>query len=103
FAKSDLLPSLRARDEARAIWFRTQGHGLIINQAATSFVERYDAIMAGAFKGELVADVANAPAAARLIDCCKKAAREHVYPVRPNLELELRGRQVIHDLMDLLW
>lgn len=103
FSKAGLNPGLRARDEARAIWFRTQGHGVIVDEAANAFVERYEEIMSGTFKGELVADARHAPKAARLIHCCKEAAREHVYPVRPNLELELRGRRVIHDLMDLLW
>lgn len=103
FSKSNLNPGLRARDEARAIWFRTQGHGVIVDEAANAFVKRYDEIMSGTFKGELVADATHAPKAARLIDCCKRAAQEYVYPVRPNLELELKGRRVIHDLMDLLW
>jgi len=103
FSGSGLSPGMRARDDARALWLRTQGQGLIITQAAASFVARYDDIMNGTFKGELVADREYAPDAARLVKCCKKAAQRHVYPVRPNLELELKGRRVIHDLMDLLW
>jgi len=103
YNNSDIKPGLRAKDEAYAIWFRTIGQGLIINGAAKSFVGRYTEIMAGDFKGELVTDKMHAPEAERLISCSKKASQNHVYPVRPNIELELKGRRVIHDLMDLLW
>ena len=100
---NDLEPGMRARDEARVIWFRTKGHGMIIDGAARSFTKRYSSIMNGDFKGELANDQRFSPEAASLIECCTKTARKLVYPVRPNLELELKGRRVIHDLMDLLW
>jgi dGTPase len=103
FDGSDLKPGLRARDDARAQWLRVKGQGVVVYEAAASFVARYAEIMRGRFAGELVMDAQFAPNAQRMVRSCKKAARKYVYPVRPNLELELRGREVIHDLMDLLW
>src|SRR5437867_340290 len=55
--------------------------------------------MEGKYHGELVNDSTISP----LIAALKKVAREHVYRGHEILQLEVMGRRVIGDLMDLFW
>jgi len=41
--------------------------------------------------------------AGALLKACKKVGLKHVYPSTSTLKLELMGRKVIHDLMDIFW
>lgn len=91
-----------AKDYAYAQEFRILGAITIIAGAANAFLNHYRELMAGRFKGELVKDE-QAGESLVLVTACKAVGRQIVYPTRQNVELELRGKQVIHDLMDLLW
>lgn len=55
--------------------------------------------MDGTYESDLTSDCASAP----LIDLLKKIGRERVYCTHQTIKLELMGRRVIHDLMDLFW
>lgn len=56
--------------------------------------------MRGEFTGELV----TADEAVRgLIKLLKRIARQQIYCTPSTLKLELMGRRIIHDLMDLFW
>jgi len=57
--------------------------------------------MTGQYHGELVYDPLCG--AKPLIEACKTVLRESVYRSRQVLSLEVRGRSVIHDLMNLFW
>jgi dGTPase len=46
---------------------------------------------------------AGAAAIEPLIECCKHFAKENLYTSADILKLEIRGRRVIHDLMDIFW
>jgi dGTPase len=65
------------------------------------FCARYDDIMKGVYHQELMSDPDCA--AMSFVDACKKVGQVHVYPPPSNLKLELMGRKVIHDLMDVFW
>ncbi|WP_434385290.1 dGTP triphosphohydrolase [Melittangium boletus] len=89
----------RALDEAKAQHFRTVVIAKTKGAVLQSFDSHYDALMNGSYRGELIADsTANA-----LIQACKEVGRKHVYSSAQTLRLELLGRRVIHDLMDLFW
>ncbi|MBN1512071.1 MAG: dNTP triphosphohydrolase [Phycisphaerae bacterium] len=100
--QSGLRLSGRARDDTFAQMFRVYGASCIVEGAAQSFLANYEAIMDGAFGKELLA-ADEAGGGRLLVKVCKKVGREHVYSTRQNIELELRGRKVIQDLLDLLW
>lgn len=55
----------------------------------------------GQYKHELVQDDSHEGRA--VIAACKKLLREKVFQQKEVLRLEVRGRRVIHDLMDLFW
>lgn len=89
----------RAFDEAKAQYFRT----VVITKTKTAviqaFMDQYDSIMEGSYTGDLIAD----SKAFALIAACKSIGRKYVYSSAQTLRLELLGRRVIHDLMDLFW
>lgn len=86
-------------DDIYASAFRTATIGVVVEAVLDEFKERYDDIMAGEYEGELVEDCAAWP----LIDTLKGIGRDQVYCTSSNLKLELMGRRVICDLMDLFW
>ena len=92
----------KARDDAFAQMFRTVAAIAIVEGASAAFAAKYDEIMTGQFCGELVG-MPEAGKAKWIVDACKKVGQKHVYCTRENIELELRGRRVIHDLLNLLW
>jgi dGTPase len=57
--------------------------------------------MRGKYDEELIFD--NSSGAREFVEACKDFARENLYTSPDILKLEIRGRRVIHDLMDLFW
>jgi dGTPase len=103
-AQSKLELNNRSRDEASAVVFRVKAQGIAIRFAADQFISNYDDIMAGTFKGELLPeDPKSDEAVPRLMSLAKTLGRKKVYRTRSNIELELRGQHIIHDLLNLLW
>ena len=89
----------KARDEAMVQAF---GINVIIQSAMAiqqAFKDKYEDIMSGEYHGELYRD----SMAGALIEACKKVGRKYIYCAKENLKLELMGRRVIHDLMDIFW
>lgn len=89
----------RPHDNAMAQAFRV----LVIIESAKAvekaFGEKYEEIMDGNYHRELYKD----SDAAALITACKRVGQKHIYCSRETLKLELMGRRVIHDLMDVFW
>lgn len=86
-------------DDVRASAFRTATIGLVVKSATTVFIDRYEQIMSGDFKDELVKSCDAWP----LIDKLEAIGRDRVYCTPSTLKLEIMGRRVIHDLMDVFW
>ncbi|MBL7152581.1 MAG: dNTP triphosphohydrolase [Phycisphaerae bacterium] len=89
----------KAHDDAMAQAF---GIHVIIQSAKAiqqAFEDKYDDIMNGDYPGELFED----SGAAALIAACKNVGHKYIYCAKENLKLELMGRRVIHDLMDIFW
>jgi len=89
----------RAKDEAIVQYFRVRAIGHVIAAAVRSFLDHYDAIIEGDYHGELVED----SRAAGLVEACRKVNRSQVYCSDETLKLELMGRKIIWDLMDVFW
>lgn len=87
-------------DDVHASAFRTAAIGILVADARQTFRAKYDDIMKGAYKGELVKDGATALLLEKLK---KEIGQKKVYTTKSTLKLELMGRQVIQDLMDLFW
>ncbi|OWK38097.1 Deoxyguanosinetriphosphate triphosphohydrolase [Fimbriiglobus ruber] len=85
--------------DIHAAAFRTASISLLVREASAAFRHHYDAIMAGEYKGELVATGPAAP----FVKLLKTIGRAHIYATHSNLKLELLGRKVIQDLMSLFW
>lgn len=81
--------------------FRTFAIGAMTDAAFQQFCRCYKDIAVGVYHGEIVRD-SNCKAAP-FVDACKSIGAEYVYPSPPTLKLELMGRRVIHDLMNVFW
>jgi dGTPase len=81
--------------------FRVNAISAMVRAVVETFGLRYDKIMAGDYHDELVRDPQCA--AAPFVKACKGFLRETVFRDQDVLRLEVRGREVIHDLMDLFW
>jgi dGTPase len=90
-----------APNEELAQAFRTFSIQRMKEDAFQAFGLRYDKIMNGTYNEELVED--GGCGSAKFVAACKKVGQIHVYPSLGTLKLELMGRRVIHDLMDLFW
>lgn len=86
-------------DDIYASAFRTSVIGIVVNSVLEEFKRQYGTIMSGQYTGELVVGCE----AASLIDKLKMLGRTRVYCTASNLKLELMGRRVISDLMDIFW
>ncbi len=64
-----------------------------------TFKDKYQDIMKGNYHNELYKD----SEAGALIEACKKVGQKYIYCSKETLKLELMGRRVIHDLMDIFW
>lgn len=81
--------------------FRVNAISEMVRAVVEIFDSRYDKIMNGDYHGELIYDE----------DCrggtfaaaCKDLLRDRVFCNEEVLRLEVRGREVIHDLMSLFW
>lgn len=81
--------------------FRVNAISELVLAAVRSFRDRYDEIMEGCYTGELICDYGYEGAS--LVESCKNLLRETVFRRDEVLRLEVRGRQVLHDLMGLFW
>ena len=79
--------------------FRTASIYAVVQASIEVFKKHYDAIMSGTYRKELIDD----STAYVLVEQLKTIARTRAYATPPNLKLELMGRKVICDLMDLFW
>lgn len=79
--------------------FRTGAIAIAVPAVVEAFKRNHDAIMAGTYIKELIADCTAAP----LISELKDLGARRVYNTPPNLKLELMGRRIILDLMDVFW
>ena len=96
--KPDSVPLKgKDRDIAMAQAFRVVAIGKATGALIRIFKEKYPEIMEGTYAKELIKD----SDAWNLIDACKKIGKKYVYVSRQNLSLELMGRKIIHDLMDI--
>jgi dGTPase len=91
--------SRKTRDESMAQAFRTFAISVVVPSVVQTFKWKYKEIMDGDYHGELVADCS----AAALIKACKNTGKTLVYRAHEIIQLEVMGRRVIHDLMDLFW
>lgn len=94
---SKALPDLD--DDIEAAAFRTAAISVMVKDAFNVFSTRYDKIMHGQFLGVLLKESESG----ELARCLRKIGVNYVYPTRSTLTLELMGRQVIGDLMDIFW
>ena len=94
-----ILEKGKPHDDAMAQAFRIFAiieSAIAINRA---FEEKYKDIMTGDYHGELYKD----SKACALIKACKKVGQKYIYCSKETLKLELMGRRVIQDLMDIFW
>lgn len=89
----------KAHDEAMSISFRTNAIIQMSLATAAAFEKNYAAIMAGEYCNSLLKD----SQASALASTCKAVAAEYVYSAPQTLKLELMGRKIIWDLLDLYW
>jgi dGTPase len=86
-------------DDAHAAAFRTAAIGVMTEAVTDMFKKLYQAIMDGKHEGDLLDE----SEAKELAACLRTIGQTCVYPTRTTLTLELMGRHVIHDLMDIFW
>ena len=87
------------KDEPRSQLFRTMMISNHMRAASGAFVKNIESIMEGTFTSELLEE-----GDTKLIwDASKIIARQRVFPSPSILRLELMGRDVIQDLMNLFW
>jgi len=86
-------------DDAYASAFRTAAISLLVRSATEEYQRAYDEIMGGNYDH----DIAEKCKAAGLLEQLKTLGRTRVYCTPSNLKLELMGRRVILDLMDVFW
>jgi dGTPase len=79
--------------------FRAVLMSRLIPAALDEFQSSYDAIMIGEYGHELV----NRSRVGSLYLACKQVVKRHIFSSPEVLRLEIMGRKVIHDLLDLYW
>ena len=88
-----------AADDVFAQAFRTKLMARLIPAVLTEFQNSYDPIMCGEYGYELV----RRSDAAGLYNACKAVVRKRIFSSAEVLRLEVMGRRVIHDMLDLYW
>lgn len=78
---------------------RTAIMSLLVPSVTKCFINKCDLIMKGEYHGELIKDCDYSP----LLLACKKVGANSIYGSQDNLKLELMGRKVICDLLDIFW
>ena len=91
----------RERHDALAQSFRIAAISLMVIAVRRTFKRRYADIMNGEYHQELLMDAACE--AKPLVQACKAILRTSLYTHPDILRLEVRGREVIHKLLDLFW
>lgn len=86
-------------DDIKTAAFRTAAISIMVDGAFNVFQERYGEIIEGKYQGTLLSE----SNAGELERCLREIGAKRVYPMRSTLTLELMGRQVIGDLMDIFW
>ena len=89
----------RSRGDALAQAFRVFAISKLVTATIEKYKELYDQIMGGDYHGELVED----SNASSLINACKEVGKRYIYCAEKNLRLELMGKKIIYDLMDVFW
>ena len=79
--------------------FRTILMSRLIPAALDEFQNSWDAIMSGDYGHELV----KSSRLGGLYVACKEVVKRHIFSSPEVLRLEIMGRKVIHDLLDLYW
>jgi dGTPase len=79
--------------------FRTSLMSRLIPAALDEFQSSYEAIMTGDYGWELV----KRSRLGGLYNACKEVVKRHIFSSPEVLRLEIMGRKVIHDLLDLYW
>jgi dGTPase len=87
------------RAEACSQTFRIFAINILVPSIAEVFKTKYDKIMAGEYHGELVKDCS----AKTLVKACKTIGKKYIYCSSETTRLEVMGREIIYDLMDLFW
>ena len=95
-AKRAVDPAMTAQEQVALR--RAMAIGAAIGAAVDAFMDHYDAIMDGSFSDGLMEVSAKAEAFADLKDISNK----RIFTARRKTELEIAGRQVLHDLLDQL-
>jgi dGTPase len=86
-------------DDAFAQAFRTRLMARLIPAVLNEFQHSYGAIMNGDYGYELV----RRGDAAVLYNACKEVVKRRIFSSSEVLRLEIMGRRVIHDMLDLYW
>jgi dGTPase len=86
------------RSREKIEYLRAKAIGAIIDQAQQCFMDNEDAILAGAFRGELLEEIPAAAAMQALKDC----GETQVYVSRPVVEVEAAGFEVLGGLLEAL-
>ena len=86
-------------DDVHGSAFRTAAIGVLAPDAINTFLKHYDEIMEGAFRSDLV----TSGDTAGFIEACQQIGRTRIYNTPQTLKLELMGRRIIFDLLDLFW
>lgn len=92
-----ILPDLE--DDIHASAFRTAAIGVMVHRCSEAFEEKYEDIICGRYHGTLLAD----SAASGLASTLRRIGRDRVYQTPSTLKLEVMGRHVLCDLMDVFW
>jgi dGTPase len=79
--------------------FRESLMSRLIPAALDEFQDSYDAIMTGEYGHELV----KRSRLGGLYVACKEVVKRHIFSSPDVLRLEIMGRRIIHDLLDLYW
>lgn len=79
--------------------FRVFAIGEMVSAVTSAFSENYDAIMSGTFEGDLI----GSSEAKALCKGLKKCSLQHAFLHKSVLEIELKGHNIIHSLMDMMW
>jgi dGTPase len=86
-------------DDVHGSAFRTAAIAELVPDAVKTFFNHYDQIMEGTFTSDLVSEGSTAG----FIKACKQIGVSKIYNTSQTLKLELMGRRIIFDLMDVFW
>lgn len=98
-AKGEVTLTGREHENAVAVWFRTLAIGRLVPSMVSAFKDNYEAIM----HGQLASPLEEVCSEKDLIAACKHIGLTYIYFSPQILQLEIMGRQVIHDLMSEFW